>query len=171
MNHAAIDLGIQAPQEATIPESWRHAVETEESMASRPRPEFVRQICDIMNRQAGDDLPVSAFRALPDGTFPCGTSQYEKRATATMVPEWIPENCIQCNQCSFVCPHATIRPVLATEEAAAAPEGFIVREAIARKARNSGSSFPRKIATAAATAPKSARRNRKRSSCARSKKN
>ncbi|MCI5837040.1 MAG: pyruvate:ferredoxin (flavodoxin) oxidoreductase [Veillonellaceae bacterium] len=134
MNHAAIDLGIQAPQEVTIPESWRHAVETEESMANRPRPEFVRQICDVMNRQAGDDLPVSAFRALPDGTFPCGTSQYEKRATATMVPEWIPENCIQCNQCSFVCPHATIRPVLATEEeAAAAPEGFIVREAMGAK--------------------------------------
>ncbi len=133
-NNVAIDRGVDAPVKVEIPESWRHAVDDEEQIAARPRPDFICNVCDVMNRQEGHDLPVSTFVDLPDGTFPVGTSQYEKRATALMVPEWIPENCIQCNQCAFVCPHATIRPVLATdEEVEAAPEGFIVREAMGAK--------------------------------------
>lgn len=133
-NCQAVERGCQSLVKVEIPEHWRHAVDTDEQLAKRPRPEFIQKICDVMNRQEGDDLPVSAFADRPDGTFPVGTSQYEKRATALHVPEWIPENCIQCNQCAFVCPHATIRPVLATdEEVEAAPEGFIVREAMGAK--------------------------------------
>ena len=78
-----------------------------------------------MNRQEGDDLPVSTFENVEDGTFPAGSAAYEKRGVAVDVPHWIPENCIQCNQCSFVCPHACIRPVVLDEmEEAAAPEEF-----------------------------------------------
>lgn len=131
MNYRAVDAGVGAAVEVPIPDEWRHAVVSEEDVAAQSdRPPFITNICDVMNRQEGEDLPVSAFAACADGTFPLGTSQYEKRATALAVPEWIPENCIQCNQCAFVCPHATIRPVLATdEEVEAAPEGFIVKEA------------------------------------------
>ena len=82
-----------------------------------------------MNRQEGDDLPVSTFRGIEDGTFMPGTTKYERSTSAINVPEWIPENCIECNQCVASCPHATIRPVLATdEEVKKAPEGFVVRE-------------------------------------------
>ena len=82
-----------------------------------------------MNRQEGDDLPVSTWKGIEDGTFPSGTSQYERPSAAIMIPEWIPENCIGCNQCGVVCPHAAIRPFLVTEdEAANAPEGFIVKD-------------------------------------------
>ena len=133
MNFEAIDRGVAAPMEVPVPDAWRHAVEDTpaQAAAKRQRPRFICEVCDVMNRQAGDDLPVSTFIDRADGTFPVGTSQYEKRATATMVPEWIPERCIQCNQCAFVCPHATIRPILTTEEEAeAAPEGFIVRDAV-----------------------------------------
>jgi pyruvate-ferredoxin/flavodoxin oxidoreductase len=76
-----------------------------------------------MLAQRGDSLPVSAFE--PDGIVPVGTARYEKRGVAIHVPEWISENCIQCNQCAFVCPHAAIRPALATEDELAAPETFV----------------------------------------------
>ena len=83
-----------------------------------------------MNRQEGDDLPVSAFDGIEDGTFPSGTAAYEKRGVAVYLPEWQPDKCIQCNQCSFVCPHAAIRPMLLDEaEKAAAPEGFVTIKA------------------------------------------
>ncbi len=127
-NNAAVDAGMNAAVEFPVPEGWLHAVD-ENPRSSMPRPEFISQICDVMNRQEGDDLPVSSFLGIEDGTFPSGTSYYERPAAAIDVPEWIPENCIQCNQCAFSCPHATIRPVMATEEeAAAAPEGFIVKD-------------------------------------------
>ncbi|MEG1910486.1 MAG: 4Fe-4S double cluster binding domain-containing protein, partial [Bacteroidales bacterium] len=80
------------------------------------KPAFISNVVDVMNDQKGDDLPVSAFLDVADGTFPCGTSKYEKRGIAVNIPHWVPENCIQCNQCSYVCPHAAIRPFLMTEE-------------------------------------------------------
>ncbi len=87
-------------------------------------PDFVKNVVEPINNLAGDDLPVSAFAGREDGTFPAGTSQYEKRGIAVNVPEWIAENCIQCNQCAYVCPHAAIRPFLIDEkEAKALPEG------------------------------------------------
>jgi pyruvate-ferredoxin/flavodoxin oxidoreductase len=85
-----------------------------------------------MLAQQGDKLPVSAFS--PDGIFPVGTTQYEKRGVAINVPEWIMENCIQCNQCAMVCPHAAIRPVLVTDdELKAAPEGFEAKKALGKE--------------------------------------
>ena len=75
-------------------------------------PEFIKNILRPMNAQEGNNLPVSAFEGLEDGTFPAGTAAYEKRGVAVNVPEWITDNCIQCNQCAYVCPHACIRPVI-----------------------------------------------------------
>lgn len=124
MNNAAIDKGVDALVKVTVPEAWKTAEDvavTEE----KDIPCYVKNICNPVNAQAGVDLPVSAFLGYEDGTLPAGTAAYEKRGSALFVPHWIPENCIQCNQCSFVCPHATIRPILATaDEVAAAPENF-----------------------------------------------
>ena len=128
MNNRAVDAGMQGIVEVPVPEEWAHAT-TGGSIARVERPDFVKNVCDVMNRQEGDDLPVSTFTGMEDGTFPSGTSKYERPTAAINVPEWIAENCIECNQCAIVCPHATIRPVLVTEEEAeAAPEGFIVKE-------------------------------------------
>ena len=128
MNNAAVDAGIAGAVEVPVPEEWAHATEGG-FIAKVDRPEFVRNVCDVMNRQEGDDLPVSTFKGWEDGTFTTGTSHYERPAAAIQVPEWIPENCISCNQCAFVCPHAAIRPFIVTEEEEArAPEGFICRD-------------------------------------------
>ena len=128
MNNAAVDAGIRSVIPVDIPDEWEHAT-TGGSIAKVSRPEFVEKVCDVMNRQEGDDLPVSTFRGIEDGTFMPGTTKYERSTSAINVPEWIPENCIECNQCVASCPHATIRPVLATdEEVEKAPEGFVVRE-------------------------------------------
>lgn len=128
MNNAAVDAGIRNVIPVDIPDEWAHAT-TGGSIAKVSRPEFVEKVCDVMNRQEGDDLPVSTFRGIEDGTFMPGTTKYERSTSAINVPEWIPENCIECNQCVASCPHATIRPVLATdEEVEKAPEGFVVRE-------------------------------------------
>lgn len=128
MNNAAVDAGIRSVIPVDIPDEWEHAT-TGGSIARVSRPEFVEKVCDVMNRQEGDDLPVSTFRGIEDGTFMTGTTKYERSTSAINVPEWIPENCIECNQCVASCPHATIRPVLATdEEVEKAPEGFVVRE-------------------------------------------
>ena len=128
MNNAAVDEGMNAFQEVPVPAEWAHAVD-DKPKTDAVRPEFIRDVCDVMNRQEGDDLPVSTFKGIEDGTFPTGTSKYERPAAAIEVPEWIPENCIECNTCAFSCPHATIRPVLATEEEVEkAPEGFIVKD-------------------------------------------
>ena len=112
MNNAAVDAGIAGAVEIPIPEEWAHATEGG-FIAKINRPDFVRDVCDVMNRQEGDDLPVSTFKGWEDGTFTTGTSHYERPAAAIQVPEWIPENCISCNQCAFVCPHAAIRPFIA----------------------------------------------------------
>ena len=128
MNQAAIDKGAEALVRITIPATWSGAEEGK--VTERQAPEFINKILVPVNRQEGDSLPVSAFAGLESGSYPLGTSAYEKRGIAVDVPAWLPENCIQCNQCSFVCPHAAIRPVLATsEEVAKAPAGFQVKTA------------------------------------------
>ena len=128
MNNKAVDAGMEGIVEVEVPSEWEHAT-TGGSIAKVSRPDFVKNVCDVMNRQEGDDLPVSTWKGIEDGTFPSGTSQYERPSAAIMIPEWIPENCIGCNQCGVVCPHAAIRPFLVTEdEAANAPEGFIVKD-------------------------------------------
>jgi pyruvate-ferredoxin/flavodoxin oxidoreductase len=123
MNYEAVDKGIDALVKISVPENWADAKD-EEAVESL-LPDFVKNVVEPMNRQEGDDLPVSTFVGIEDGTFPQGTTEYEKRAIAVDVPHWIKENCIQCNQCSYVCPHAVIRPILVdADEKAKAPEGF-----------------------------------------------
>ncbi len=126
MNIDAVDRAVGALEKIEVPEAWATAGRDEYSQ--REEPEFVQEVMRPMLAQQGDKLPVSAFS--PDGIFPTATTQYEKRGIAINVPEWIPENCIQCNQCAFVCPHAVIRPVLAAEgELERAPETFETLEA------------------------------------------
>ena len=123
MNYAAVDAGIEQLVKIEIPAEWATAPDEEED--NRNKPDFIKNILIPMNRQEGNDLPVSAFIGMEDGTFPQGTSAYEKRGIAVTVPKWIAENCIQCNQCSLVCPHAAIRPFLLDEEEVKnKPEGF-----------------------------------------------
>ncbi len=122
MNYAAVDQGGDVI-EIAIPEEWKSVVVTEKK-DDRVLPDFIKNFMEPVNNQYGDSLPVSAFNGIEDGTFPAGTTAYEKRGVAVNVPEWVDENCIQCNQCSYVCPHAAIRPFLLTdEEVANAPEG------------------------------------------------
>ena len=123
MNYEAVDKGIDALVKVNVPASWKDVVD--EDNTNGLLPEFIKNVVEPMNRQEGDDLPVSTFVGREDGTFPMGTTAYEKRAIAVDVPHWIKENCIQCNQCSYVCPHAVIRPILVDEaEKANAPETF-----------------------------------------------
>ena len=126
-NYNAIDVGMNAIEEIKYPESWATTSEGAVAIKTTDDPYFNDFIHPILAQQ-GDKLPVSALSA--DGTVPTGTTKYEKRGIAVDVPQWIPENCIQCNQCSLVCPHAAIRPYLVDEaEAAAAPEGFETKKA------------------------------------------
>lgn len=132
MNHGAIDKGLEGIVEIGIPASWAEA--TDDDSNAKKVPAFIKNILEPMNRQEGDALPVSAFNGMEDGTFPLGSAAYEKRGIAINVPEWQVEHCIQCNQCSYVCPHATIRPFLLNEEeAAGAPEGFDMKPAVGLK--------------------------------------
>ena len=129
-NWAAIDEGAKQIKEVAVPESWKDAADeglttTHAESGRADAVKFVNTIQAKVTSQEGNNLPVSAFTDYVDGTTPSGTSAYEKRGIAVNVPVWNPENCIQCNRCSFVCPHAVIRPVAMTaEEAAAAPEGI-----------------------------------------------
>jgi len=129
MNYAAVDRGGEYTK-VEIPADWKDiTAKFENPNAARLAPDFVKHIADVVNAQAGDTLPVSAFNDYVDGTIPAGTSAYEKRGVAVKVPEWQADNCIQCNTCAFVCPHAAIRPFLLTdEEAAAAPEGLKMQQ-------------------------------------------
>lgn len=133
MNMEAIERGFGSLHKVSVPERWRELPEEETAVtgdSAVKEPAFIRDIMRPMNRQEGDRLPVSAFSGMEDGTFPCGTTAYEKRGIAVNVPEWNVETCIQCNQCSFICPHATIRPFLLTaEEKAAAPQAFLTQQA------------------------------------------
>jgi pyruvate-ferredoxin/flavodoxin oxidoreductase len=130
MNIAAVDQAIENLVEIKVPAAWADLAC--DCAAEKDEPDFVKNVMRPILAQKGDSLPVSAFE--PDGLFPVATSQFEKRGVAINVPEWIAENCIQCNQCSFVCPHASIIPVLLTEEEMAeAPETFETLDAIGKE--------------------------------------
>lgn len=131
-NKRAVKAGLDGLQRVEVPSDWANAVDGETELEAE-RPEFAKKILDPINAQQGDKLPVSAFLDTADGIYPTGTAKYEKRGVAPFVPEWIPENCIQCNRCSMVCPHASIRPILVDEqEKAAAPESFVTKPAIGK---------------------------------------
>ncbi len=125
MNYAAVDAG-DAAEKVEIPADWGTlSSKFEADTHNRLAPEWVKHVADVVNAQNGDDLPVSAFLNYEDGVMPGGSAAFEKRGIATNVPEWIPANCIQCNQCSYVCPHAAIRPFLLTsDELKAVPGGL-----------------------------------------------
>ena len=127
MNHAAIDAGATAFVKVEVPADWANAedkAEGEKLVGREKTVKMVKTILEPVDKMDGDSLPVSAFVEHADGTFELGASAYEKRGVSAFVPEWTAETCAQCNQCAFVCPHATIRPFAMTEEeAAAAPEG------------------------------------------------
>ena len=135
MNYAAIDRGAGEVIKVDVPASWANAEgELHTPVATGDNKflvDFVNKVQIPVNAQRGDQIPVSTFVDIADGTFPQGSAAFEKRGIAVDVPQWIPENCIQCNQCSFVCPHAVIRPVVMTEaEAAAAPASVKVKDAM-----------------------------------------
>jgi len=131
MNHDAIDRGIKSLIEVDVPEHWADAQDPPKPV--KEEPDFIKNILRPMNRHEGDELPVSAFSNMEDGTFPLGTTAYEKRGIAVMIPEWQIDKCIQCNQCSYICPHAVIRPyLLDEEEVKRAPETFKTKKAVGR---------------------------------------
>ncbi|WP_329887618.1 pyruvate:ferredoxin (flavodoxin) oxidoreductase [Pseudoramibacter faecis] len=132
MNNAAVEKGVDAFVKIDIPESWRTA---EDPKVENGVPDFIKEVVVPMNRQEGDALTVAQMTkyGLEDGTWPAGTTKYEKRGAAVEVPEWDLTKCIQCNHCSLVCPHAAIRPVLLDEaEAKAAPAGFETKKAVGK---------------------------------------
>ncbi len=130
MNFAAVDAGGKNVTKVEVPTEWKN-IEVEDTSNEIVRPKFITNVVDVINAQRGDDLPVSTFVGIEDGTFPMGTAAYEKRGIAVNVPEWVAEHCIQCNQCAYVCPHACIRPFLLTnDEVEKAPEGTEVLSAI-----------------------------------------
>ena len=139
MNHKAIDLGATAYEKVEVPASWATAEDgKKESVLTGPEKlvKMVESILDPVDRMDGDSLPVSAFVDHVDGTFELGASAYEKRGVAVTVPTWASSKCIQCNQCSFVCPHATIRPYALTEEEAKnAPEAAKIVDVKAGKGK------------------------------------
>lgn len=129
MNNAAIDQGVQSLVKIEVPEAWK-TVADEAPVEIKHASQFVKDVVIPMNRLEGDNLPVSAFTHMPDGTFEAGTAAFEKRGIAVNVPEWNSDKCIQCNQCSMVCPHAAIRPFLVNEsEKANAPESAKIVDA------------------------------------------
>jgi pyruvate-ferredoxin/flavodoxin oxidoreductase len=128
MNQDAVDHGIKSIKKVHIPKDWKNC-KAEETTAVE-EPEFIRDIMRPMSELKGGDLPVGAFKGREDGTFPSGTTAYEKRGIAVNVPEWVEERCIQCNQCAYVCPHSVIRPFLLNdEELEKAPESFVTKKA------------------------------------------
>ncbi len=132
MNHAAVDQGVQNIHEVQVPQEWKNS-QDEDDDGNVKEPEFVRNIMRPMQEQKGHLLPVSAFSGREDGTFPSGSTAYEKRGIAVNVPEWIVERCIQCNQCAYICPHAVIRPfLLDDEDLKKAPASFVTKKAIGK---------------------------------------
>ncbi|MCT4594637.1 MAG: pyruvate:ferredoxin (flavodoxin) oxidoreductase [Anaeromicrobium sp.] len=130
MNQDAIDRGVDSFVKVEIPKEWKDAEDFIDEDDEADDPYFVKEIQIPMAKNEGDSLPVSAFEGIEDGTFPMGTTAYEKRGIAVMLPQWKLENCIQCNQCSYVCPHGVIRPFLLDEEdQKKKPEGFKTKNA------------------------------------------
>ncbi len=128
MNYQAVDKGIEELKEIKYPESWKDLKDEKEE--KKETTKFFEEVAEVMNAQKGDSLPVSKFIGIEDGTFENGTAKFEKRAIAVNLPKWHKENCIQCNQCSYICPHAVIRPILLNaDEAAKAPATFETIEA------------------------------------------
>lgn len=131
MNIKAVDRAIEALVQIEVPQAW--ATEEDEDSEEMDVPDFVKNIQVPMARHEGDELPVSAFVGMEDGTFPLGTTAYEKRGIAPMIPQWQIEKCIQCGRCSYVCPHATIRLfLLDDEEKERAPKTFETKKALGR---------------------------------------
>ncbi|WP_434293294.1 pyruvate:ferredoxin (flavodoxin) oxidoreductase [Clostridium botulinum] len=128
MNKAAIDTGIDAVHKVNIPSSWKNAEVKPTSI--KEEPDFIKKVQRPMSRHEGDELPVSAFNGMEDGTFPLGTTSYEKRGIAVMIPEWQIDKCIQCNQCSYICPHSVIRAYLLNkDEKEKSPSAFETKKA------------------------------------------
>ena len=124
MNTDAIEMGAKSVHEIPVPAEWAN-LKDEEIKGTENAPAIVTDVCDYINRQKGNDLPVSVFVDRMDGSIEMGLTAYEKRGIAVSTPKWDPEKCLQCNMCSFVCPHAAIRPhLLSEEEAAAAPSSM-----------------------------------------------
>jgi pyruvate-ferredoxin/flavodoxin oxidoreductase len=133
MNFAAIEAGGKNVIKVEVPAEWKD-IKVKGENDEENRPAYIKNMVDVINAQRGDDLPVSTFKGYEDGTFEMGTAAFEKRGIAVSVPEWQAENCIQCNQCAYVCPHAAIRPFLMTEaEVNAAPAGTETRVATPTK--------------------------------------
>ena len=140
MNYKAIDAGKDALHKVEIPASWADAKDAVDETVLEGNPATVKMVKEIMepvSKMDGDSLPVSAFVDHVDGQFEQGASAYEKRGVAVSVPEWNPETCIQCNQCAYVCPHATIRPfALTAEEVKNAPESIKTKQMIGKGCEN-----------------------------------
>jgi pyruvate-ferredoxin/flavodoxin oxidoreductase len=131
MNEDAVDQGMKSTRKISVPKDWKDL--QIENTASVEEPTFIKKVMRPMSELKGGDLPVSAFSGREDGTFPSGITAYEKRGIAVNVPQWIMERCIQCNQCSYVCPHSVIRPFLLNEEELEnAPETFVTKPATGR---------------------------------------
>ncbi|MGE0003237.1 MAG: pyruvate:ferredoxin (flavodoxin) oxidoreductase [Candidatus Izemoplasmatales bacterium] len=131
MNYEAVDRGADGLVEVQVDPAWKTLEDVQ--VVDTKRPDFVKNIADKVNAIEGYDIPVSAFLDYADGMIPNGTTAFEKRGIAEEVSTWLPDNCIQCNQCAYACPHACIRPILATpEEAAKAPEGTVWRDAVGK---------------------------------------
>ena len=132
MNYKAIDAGVDAVHKVEVPESWKNPEADAHKAERTGRPEVVKLVNELLDpiaKMDGDSLPVSAFADKADGQYVTGASAYEKRGTAVTVPQWDPEKCIQCNNCAFVCSHATIRPFLLTDdEVKAAPDNMKVAD-------------------------------------------
>ncbi|HEX9061622.1 MAG TPA: pyruvate:ferredoxin (flavodoxin) oxidoreductase, partial [Clostridia bacterium] len=137
MNNSAVDRGLDALIKVNVPENWRNV--PDEELPVKDEPLFVKKIQRKMARHEGDELPVSAFEGMEDGSHPLGTTAYEKRGIAVMLPEWQIDKCIQCGRCSYVCPHATIRLfLLDDEEVKKAPDTFKTKKAAGKGLENLG---------------------------------
>lgn len=135
MNKAAVDEGSNSLVKVSVPECWKNSEDEAKDISDEP--DFIKNIERPIAHHEGDELPVSAFNGIEDGTFPLGTAAYEKRGIAVMIPEWQIDKCIQCNQCSFICPHATVRPFLLDEdEKTKAPDTFKTKKAVGRGLEN-----------------------------------
>ena len=135
MNQDAIDKSINELEKVDVPKDWANA--QEENLPFKNEPDFIKNIQRVMARDEGDELPTSAFKGMEDGTFPNGTTTYEKRGIAPMVPEWQIDKCIQCGRCSYICPHATIRPFLLDDsEEKRKPDTFKTAKAIGKGLEN-----------------------------------